>query len=217
MSVQGLEFDKPKLVAGGHEQKAIVNTPSGNQPVNAPTVEDIKRIAKGEAEESSATEWEKSVKDHVNYNATADSVDIDTNLGVDGDIQSTQKVLATEGIVADTLYGFDDSSVETLDLMEGNRTFRHELQIELEIDEDDYYLYIGITNSSSEEINTDFRLANVSHECTFVSGMLYNSTSEESVIVLVELVNRTEVSVRYVDGTTASGTFVAVEDIVTQC
>ena len=56
MSVQGLEFDKPKLVDGGHEQKAIVNTASGKQPVNAPTVEDIKRIAKGEAE----TEGDKS-------------------------------------------------------------------------------------------------------------------------------------------------------------
>lgn len=56
MSVQGLEFDKPTLVDGGHEQKAIVNTASGKQPVNAPTVEDIKRIAKGEAE----TEGDKS-------------------------------------------------------------------------------------------------------------------------------------------------------------
>lgn len=56
MAIQGLEFDKPTLVDGGHEQKAIVNTASGKQPVNAPTVEDIKRIAKGEAE----TEGDKS-------------------------------------------------------------------------------------------------------------------------------------------------------------
>lgn len=56
MVIQGLEFDKPTLVDGGHEQKAIVNTASGKQPVNAPTVEDIKRIAKGEAE----TEGDKS-------------------------------------------------------------------------------------------------------------------------------------------------------------
>lgn len=52
MAIQGLEFDKPTLVNGGHEQKAIVNTASGKQPVNAPTVEDIKRIAKGEAEKA---------------------------------------------------------------------------------------------------------------------------------------------------------------------
>ena len=69
MAIQGLEFDKPTLVDGGHEQKAIVNTASGKQHVNAPTVEDIKRIAKGEAEQAaeaaSATEWEKSVKDHL--------------------------------------------------------------------------------------------------------------------------------------------------------
>ena len=45
-----LNFEKPTLKNGGHEQKAIVNTASGKQPVNAPTVEDIKRIAKGEAE-----------------------------------------------------------------------------------------------------------------------------------------------------------------------
>lgn len=56
MAIQGLEFDRPTLVDGGHEQKAIVNTASGKQPVNAPTVEDIKRIAKGEAE----TEGDKS-------------------------------------------------------------------------------------------------------------------------------------------------------------
>lgn len=56
MAIQGLEFDKPTLVDGGHEQKAIVNTASGKQHVNAPTVEDIKRIAKGEAE----TEGDKS-------------------------------------------------------------------------------------------------------------------------------------------------------------
>lgn len=72
MSVQGLEFDKPTLVDGGHEQKAIVNTASGKQPVNAPTVEDIKRIAKGEAEQAaeaaSATEWEKSIKDCIFIN-----------------------------------------------------------------------------------------------------------------------------------------------------
>lgn len=56
MAIQGLEFEKPTLVDGGHERKAIVNTASGKQPVNAPTVEDIKRIAKGEAE----TEGDKS-------------------------------------------------------------------------------------------------------------------------------------------------------------
>lgn len=73
MAIQGLEFDKPTLVDGGHEQKAIVNTASGKQPVNAPTVEDIKRIAKGEAEQAaeaaSATEWEKSVKDNIFINS----------------------------------------------------------------------------------------------------------------------------------------------------
>ena len=69
MAIQGLEFDKPTLVDGGHEQKAIVNTASGKQHVNTPTVEDIQKIAKGiaekEAEAASATEWEKSVKDHL--------------------------------------------------------------------------------------------------------------------------------------------------------
>ena len=60
MAIQGLEFDKPTLVDGGHEQKAIVNTANGKQPVNAPTVEDIKRIAKGIAEEEAEQEGSKS-------------------------------------------------------------------------------------------------------------------------------------------------------------
>ena len=54
-----LLFDKPKLENGGQSQEAIVVTSPDKQPGNAPTIEDIKRIAKGEAEESSATEWEK--------------------------------------------------------------------------------------------------------------------------------------------------------------
>lgn len=56
MAIQGLEFDKPKLENGGQSQEAIVVTSPDKQPVNAPTVEDIKRIAKGEAE----TEGDKS-------------------------------------------------------------------------------------------------------------------------------------------------------------
>lgn len=85
MAIQGLEFDSPTLVDGGHEQKAIVNTASGKQPVNAPTVEDIKRIAKGEAEKAaeaaSATEWEKSVKDKVYYDADEEKLFFKTPCG----------------------------------------------------------------------------------------------------------------------------------------
>ena len=60
-----LNFEKPTLENGGQSQEAIVGTSPDKQPVNAPTVEDIKRIAKGEAEAASATEWEKSIKDHL--------------------------------------------------------------------------------------------------------------------------------------------------------
>lgn len=64
-----LLFDKPTLIDGGQSKEAIVVTSPDKQPVNTPTVEDIKKIAKGEAEQAaeaaSATEWEKSVKDKI--------------------------------------------------------------------------------------------------------------------------------------------------------
>lgn len=60
MAIQGLEFDKPTLVDGGHEQKAIINTASGKQPTNTPTVEEIQQIAKGIAQKEAETEGSKS-------------------------------------------------------------------------------------------------------------------------------------------------------------
>lgn len=63
MSVQGLEFDKPTLENGGRSQEAIVVTSPDKQHVNAPTVEDIKRIAKGEAETEGNKSYTKAESD----------------------------------------------------------------------------------------------------------------------------------------------------------
>lgn len=63
MAKNDLLFDKPKLENGGQSQEAIVVTSPGKQPVNAPTVEDIKRIAKGEAETESDKSYTKAESD----------------------------------------------------------------------------------------------------------------------------------------------------------
>lgn len=55
MAKNDLLFDKPTLVDGGRSQEnAVVNTAPKENTVNPPTVEDIKRIAKGETEKAVA-------------------------------------------------------------------------------------------------------------------------------------------------------------------
>ena len=156
MSVQGLEFDKPKLVDGGHEQKSIVNTASGKQPVNAPTVEDIKRIAKGEAEESSATEWEKDLKPNLYYRKNRDAIVAEKKIETTGlQLTGDDQAIAFDSSEDAFLYeDYDQTATPLKNLTDGYRVFRHEITIEFKVGTATHYLYFTAYSSSQDAIES---------------------------------------------------------------
>lgn len=244
MAIQGLEFEKPTLVDGGHEQKAIVNTASGKQPVNAPTVEDIKRIAKGEAEESSATEWEKDLKPLVYWDKANERLimfnENNTGLVIDGsyvegyfegnlvfEIGLEEQYLEFKSdygyigydyplqhVWTEAILDGNSNEIDTNDLERGNRIYRH--SVLLTKSSDNIKFKFVVYNSSPDEFD-NFGDYLDNDRLEGVAGLIYDIANDLKYIGIISVVAGT-MDVIY-NGTviTFSDTTTTISDSVEQC
>ena len=252
-----LLFDKPTLVNGGQSKDAVVVTSPDKQHVNAPTVEDIQKIAKGiaekEAEAASATEWEKSVKDKVYYDADEEELFFETPYGYEftitdtnthfgfklGDndelvfdfsylqlgrddfsriyIDTDENTMRVPFFIADDIYNIDKSgSVNTTDLLDGNRIYKHKITIE---DTTNKYLFaFEFYNSSPDEID-DFDTISYDTNFEFCVGVFVNKNTNPYTrkIGILNVVYQGEITIMFNDGSEHTFTEGDVSDTITQC
>lgn len=242
-----LLFDKPKLENGGQSQEAIVVTSPDKQHVNAPTVEDIQRIAKGiaekEAEAASATEWEKSVKDHISYDEedenlvftvddlegymndstlyfvwNANSIEIaveERYIDLVGSWTIGSEERAINYVYVENIIDDDGNGVETAHLLDGARIYKHRILID--DTQSDYAFYFEFYNSSPDEIdNVDVIAYNKQFE--LCPGMFVdrNTTPYTHEVGIISEIDQGDIHILH--GTTEHIFYdPVVTDTVTQC